>query len=133
MRRSLIIAITATASVFAVTASGVSSSQVSPVDLAGEVKVRVSLPPGQQRPHRTAKPVQAIVSVTITSEVGGVVLREMVFTNTKLMLWVPRGHYSVSAEIGPPTVNPQPRQCGKTQLVVSEGRQTSFKLGCLLR
>lgn len=133
MRRSLIIAITTTASVFAVAASEVSASQVSPVDLAGEVKASVSLPPGKQRPHRTSTPVQAIVSVTITSEAGSLVLKEMIFTNTKLMLWVPRGHYSVSAEIGPPTVG-QPRQCGRAQLVVvNSRRQTSFKLTCPLR
>jgi hypothetical protein len=132
MRRSLIIAITAIASVFAVTASVVSASQVSPVDLAGVVKVSVSLPPGQQRPHRTAIPVQAIVSVTIASEAGSLVLKEMIFTNTKFALWVPAGRYSVSAEIGPPTVG-QPRQCGKARLVVVNSRQTSFKLACPLR
>lgn len=132
MRRSLIIAITTTVSVFAVAASEVSALQVSPADLTGEVKARVSLPPGKQRPHRTSTPVQAIVSVTITSETGSLVLKEMIFTNTKLMLWVPRGHYSVSAEIGPPTVG-QPRQCGRAQLVVNNRRQTNFKLTCPLR
>jgi|SRR5580693_4043726 hypothetical protein len=134
MRRSLIVTITAVASVLAVKASGVSASQVSPVDLIGSVKAGVSLPPGQQRPHRTTKPVQAIVSVTITSEAGSRVLKEMVFTNTKFALWVPAGRYSVSAEIGPPTVG-RPRQCGKTRLglVVAKGKQTSFNLECVLR
>ncbi len=111
----------------------VSASQVLPVDLAGEVKVSASLPPGQQRPHRTAIPVQAIVLVTITSEADTTSLKEMIFTNTKLALWVPTGRYSVSAEIGPPTVNPKPEQCGKARLVVAKGKQTSFHLACVLR
>jgi hypothetical protein len=133
MRRSLIIAIISIASVSAVMASGVSASRVSQVDLAGEVKVSVSLPPGQQRPHRTATPVQAIALITITSEAGSLALKEMIFTNTKLALWVPAGRYSVSAEIGPPTVNPNPKLCGKARLVVARGKQTSFHLACDLR
>lgn len=132
MRRSFIIVITAIASVFAVTASGVSASQVSPVDLIGSVKAGVSRPPGLH--HRSSKLVQAIVSVTIASEAGSLVLKEMIFTNTKFALWVPAGRYSVSAEIGPPTVNPTPKQCGKkARLVVAKGKQTSFNLECVLR
>lgn len=133
MKRSFVIAITATVGVFVVTVSGGSAFQVAPADLAGEVKVSVSLPPGKQRPHRTAIPVHAIVSVTIASETGSRVLREMIFTNTKLGLWVPPGRYSVRSEIGPPTVNPTPRQCGKARLVVAKDKQASFTLACVLR
>jgi hypothetical protein len=90
------------------------------------------VPPGLREHHRSSKLVQAIVSITITSEAGSLVLKEMIFTNTKFALWVPAGRYSVSAEIGPPTVG-QPRQCGKARLMVAKGKQTSFNLACVLR
>jgi hypothetical protein len=133
MRRLLIIVITAVISIFASLVPIALASRASSFDLIGEVKAEVSVPPGLREHHRSSNPVQAIVPVTITSEVGGVVLREMVFTNTKLALWVPTGRYRVSAEIGPPTVNPKPRQCQSTRLVVAKGRQASFNLVCPLR
>jgi len=102
-------------------------------DLRGEVKADVSLPPGHHFHHKGFKPVQAVVSVTVTPEASGTVLRETIFTNTKMMIWLPAGRYTVSAEIGPPTVNPRPRDCGKEQVVVGRKTQATFMLDCPLR
>lgn len=114
-------------------ASGSSTASVLAGDLRGEVKANVSLPPGQQRGHHRFIPVQAVVLVTIAPENGGTVLHEMIFTNTKMTIWVPVGHYNVSAEIGPPTVNPQPKKCGTAQVVVGKKAQANFVLKCPLR
>jgi hypothetical protein len=130
VRRSL--AIVAAVGVTAA-ASGSSTASALAGELGGEVKANVSLPPGQQRAHHRFIPVQAVVSVTVTPENGGVVLHEMIFTNTKMMIWVPVGRYAVSAEIGPPTVNPQPRKCGKAQVAVGKKAQANFMLKCPLR
>lgn len=116
-----------------VAASGSSAAHTLRGDLRGEVRARVSLTPGQREHHKGFKSVQAVVSVTITPEKGNVVLREMIFTNTKITMWLPAGRYSVSAEIGPPTVNPRPRECGKEQVVVGKKEQASFMLECPLR
>lgn len=114
-------------------ASGSFAASALAGDLRGEVKADVSLPPGQQREHHRSKLVQAVVSVTITPESGGTVLREAIFTNTKMTIWLPAGRYTVSAEIGPPTVNPRPKDCGKEQVVVGKKAQASFMLVCPLR
>lgn len=114
-------------------ASGSSVASALAGDLSGEVNANVSLPPGQQREHHRFIPVQAVVLVTIAPESGGAVLHEMIFTNTKMTIRVPVGRYNVSAEIGPPTVNLQPRGCGKEQVVVGERARANFVLKCSLR
>lgn len=113
--------------------SGSSVASALAGNLRGEVKADVSLPPGHHFHHKRFKPVQAVVSVTITPETGGTVLRETIFTNTKMTIWLPGGRYTVSAEIGPPTVNPRPKDCGKEQVVVGKKAQASFILECPLR
>ncbi len=129
---SRLLTIVATVGVVAA-ASGSASVSAFAYALSGEVKANVSLPPGHQRAHHRFIPVQAIVSVTIIPESGGTILHEMIFTNTNMVIWVPAGRYTVSAEIGPPTVNPRPKKCGEAHVAVGKKTQANFTLRCPLR
>jgi len=84
--------------------------------------------------HETPAPLRARASLTVVAKAtGAFVLHESVTTNTTFVLSLAPGVYRISAQIGPPLVNPSPRSCGQPRVVAARAhRRAVVAFSCTL-
>lgn len=84
--------------------------------------------------HERAAPLRAHAAVIVSdARTGALVRRATVITNTTFALALAPGAYRVSAQIGPPLVNPSLRACGATRAVRAQaGRRAFLRFTCTL-
>lgn len=111
--------------------TSITSALSSKASIAGEVRLVTSGGP-PMRVKRLPRPISASVPVTLENRrTGKIVLSKSIKTNTKFVLRVAPGAYRISAQIGPPVVNPRPRRCGlPSRVSVHPGKQASVMLVC---
>lgn len=110
----------------------ITSALSSKASIAGEVRLVTSGGPHIRMKERRPRPISTSVRVTLEDQLTGkIIVSKKVRTNTKFVLSVLPGTYRVSAQIGPPVVNPRPRECGlPRQIKVRPSRQALVMLAC---
>jgi hypothetical protein len=120
---------------FAYTASSTALAALRRTSISGEVQLfQPQLPPTGNRRNHKPQPLRVKLPLTIEEMgTGRIVRSKTIVTDTRFTLSIAPGVYRVSAKIGPPTVNPLPRNCGLPRTVkANPGRPTFVRLHCSL-
>jgi hypothetical protein len=102
--------------------------------IVGEVRVISPARPRRSRSlDRDGSALRVPVPLTISDPRTGVPLeRARVVTGRRFAIPIPPGTYRVSAQIGPPIVNPRPRSCGAEVVRARLRRDGRVLLYCTL-
>jgi hypothetical protein len=135
MNRSIGIIFPVLLTCFAYTAGTTALAALRRASISGEVQLfQPQLAPTGNRKNHKPQPLRVKLPLTVEDmRTGRIVQSKTIVTDTRFTLSIAPGVYRVSAKIGPPTVNPLPRNCGLPRTVKTHpGKPTFVRLHCNL-